>query len=366
MNAELVESSLKFLEEQQLPGGAFLASPSFSTYAYCWLRDGSFIAYSLLRWNREQACRRFLAWVASTVEARESSVAAVESSLAAGVAPVKTLTLPTRYTAEGEAAQDDWPNFQIDGYGTWLWLLGEYLDLAAPGQGIPMEWRKSVELSLRYLKAVWTFPNFDCWEEHGEGVHPATLACIYGGVQAMARLTGRSDLEDWAEQIRQFVLATRLADGRFPKSLGDPSADASLLWLAHPFGLVRAQDYSMQRTVERIEADLLREGGVLRYTRDTYYGGGRWILLSAWLAWHYLKVGRVAEAEGLLEWIEAQASPTGGLPEQVAQNVNAPAFVDQWVERWGLSASPLLWSHAMYLVVYADHPQVSIIQRRIL
>ncbi|MBL8157145.1 MAG: glycoside hydrolase family 15, partial [Anaerolineae bacterium] len=38
-------------------------------------------------------------------------------------------------------------------------------------------------------------------------------------------------------------------------------------------------------------------------------------------------------------------------PEQVGSHVLAPQVVDYWVNRWGTSASPLLWSHAMYLLL---------------
>lgn len=356
--------SLRFLEDQQDPRGGFLASPSFPTYAYCWLRDGSFIAYSLLRWGRIEACRKFLGWVVGVLEARSASVTAVETALAAGLPPSKTSTLPTRYTLDGQAAEDDWPNFQIDGYGTWLWLLGEFLETT--GEPLPEAWRRAVDLTLRYLKAVWLFPNYDCWEEHGEGIHPATLACVYGGVHAMADLTKKQDLVTWAAEVHATIMATCLPDGRFPKSLGNPAAEASLLWLALPFGVVDLDHPSMAATVAKIEVDLLRDGGVQRYARDTYYGGGRWLLLSAWLAWYDLKVGRIDDAEELLRWVEAQAGPDGALPEQVAQGVTDSSFVPVWEERWGRSASPLLWSHAMYLVALADHPQSQAIQRRII
>ena len=37
------------------------------------------------------------------------------------------------------------------------------------------------------------------------------------------------------------------------------------------------------------------------------------------------------------------------MPEQVDDHLLDPAFVDEWVERWGPSADPLLWSYAMFL-----------------
>ena len=50
-----------------------------------------------------------------------------------------------------------------------------------------------------------------------------------------------------------------------------------------------------------------------------------------------------------LAWIEAHAAPNGDLPEQVQDNLLRPERYQPWVEKWGTPASPLLWSHAMYL-----------------
>ena len=44
---DLVEKSLEVIINNQSKSGAFIASPSFDTYAFSWLRDGSFIANSL-------------------------------------------------------------------------------------------------------------------------------------------------------------------------------------------------------------------------------------------------------------------------------------------------------------------------------
>ena len=61
-----------------------------------------------------------------------------------------------------------------------------------------------------------------------------------------------------------------------------------------------------------------------------------------------------ARAERLLAWIEAQADAGGALPEQVATRALHPERVMEWVDRWGTSARPLLWSHAAYLGFRAE------------
>ncbi|HLO15231.1 MAG TPA: hypothetical protein VK206_10405 [Anaerolineales bacterium] len=118
----------------------------------------------------------------------------------------------------------------------------------------------------------------------------------------------------------------------------------------------------MLKTVEQIEATILRAGGVHRYAADSYYGGGGWILLSAWLCWYYVELAKTrpnlsAELYQKIQtcrtWIESCAENNFALPEQIAENLNFPAYYPIWLERWGNTASPLLWSHANYIIMVA-------------
>jgi GH15 family glucan-1,4-alpha-glucosidase len=59
----------------------------------------------------------------------------------------------------------------------------------------------------------------------------------------------------------------------------------------------------------------------------------------------------LAAARGQLDWIVRQATPQGDLPEQVGEHLLAPAAAGAWVERWGPVATPLLWSHALFLTL---------------
>jgi GH15 family glucan-1,4-alpha-glucosidase len=131
------------------------------------------------------------------------------------------------------------------------------------------------------------------------------------------------------------------------------SVDASLLGLATPYRLLTPDDQLMRKTVARVEEDLHFTGGVHRYQADTYYGGGEWVLLTAWLGWYYAELGETSRATELLCWVEAQADADGLLPEQVSGHLLAPAYYAQWTGKWGPVAKPLLWSHAMYLILFS-------------
>ncbi len=66
-------------------------------------------------------------------------------------------------------------------------------------------------------------------------------------------------------------------------------------------------------------------------------------------------------ANETLDWIEAQASVTGHLGEQSSAHLRKPESLKPWVQRWGPPASPLLCSHAMYLLGEATLRQRTVV-----
>jgi GH15 family glucan-1,4-alpha-glucosidase len=131
-----------------------------------------------------------------------------------------------------------------------------------------------------------------------------------------------------------------------------PAVDASLVGTFTPYRLLAPDHPVTLATISRIENDLWRPGGgVYRYLADTYYGGGEWLLLAAWLGWSLAEAGARDGALTLLGWVEAQADDKGHFPEQVSAHVLAPSYVSHWEAKWGPIAKPLLWSHAMYLIL---------------
>ncbi|MGH8894971.1 MAG: glycoside hydrolase family 15 protein, partial [Actinomycetes bacterium] len=67
--------------------------------------------------------------------------------------------------------------------------------------------------------------------------------------------------------------------------------------------------------------------------------------------WNLAARGDRAGALRHLRWIAAQATAAGDLPEQVAGHLLHPDNRAQWIARWGEVATPLLWSHGMYLIL---------------
>jgi len=334
----------------QHPGGAFPAGAEFSQYGQSWLRDGSFIAHALDVAGRHDSAARFHGWVARTVARLEGHVDDLIARRSRGEPIDDHELLPARFTLEGEWERDGWPNFQLDGYGQWLWSLAAHLRETGRSE-LPDELERGVRVTVRYLQAFWDRPCYDAWEEHRSQLHTSTLASVHAGMRDIARWV--PEAATTAKAALGLVLEECVVDGTLVKHVKNTAVDASLLWLAVPFEVFPVDDPVMRATVARVEAELLG-GGLRRYAADTYYGGGEWVLLTAWLAWYNLRAGRRREAERLLAWVEAQRDETGALPEQVPGEDCHPWFLRYWTREWGPSARPLLWSHAMVVLAKAE------------
>src|SRR6185436_18209419 len=181
---ELYQRSIAIILENQSANGAYIASPSFPTYHYCWFRDGSFIAYAMDLAGQYQSADRFHGWVAERVNARQDLVRTGLMKARSGEKLSEAETLHTRYRLDGtDGEPGNWPNFQLDGFGTWLWALNEH-HKQNPELRLAEELFDAAELVANYLAELWSLPCYDCWEEFPDQVHPYTLAAIYGGLQA--------------------------------------------------------------------------------------------------------------------------------------------------------------------------------------
>ena len=335
----------------QEPSGAFLASRDFAPYHYCWLRDGSFVAFALGLAGEQGAAERFHRWVARSICGISGSVQEAVSRRQAGGSNVVGSMPPARFAVDGAVCHDDWPNFQVDGYGTWLWSLWEHISRFS-SDGLIDELAPSVELAVAYLEAVGLDTCFDCWEENADAVHTSTLGCVYGGLRAAGSLLGSDKASRRADDVRGVIESQMTLEGRFVKSSVSTDVDASLLWLAVPFGATRAGSPAMAATAEAVAESLVLDGGTRRYPGDTYYGGGAWPLLTAWLGWYRSATGDLAEARRCQAWVEACFDPSGRLPEQCGGRQRDAASYNYWVARWGPPAADLAWSHAMYFVLW--------------
>ncbi len=312
----LKKQSIKIIHDGQASSGAYIAGPTFTMYRFSWFRDGSFIADAMSRVGEIKSAEAFFDWAAKVVLSRRDRLKKGE-------------ILHARYTIEGNESNDEWPNFQLDGFGTFLWAIHCH---GARHKRLLDRWNEAMNVIVEYLVAHWREPSHDWWEEYA-AIHPSTLASIYGGLKSLNHPA--------AHKVQAAI------------NLKNAKLDASLIVCATPFEAVSLKDFAP--TLLDIEQRLVTPGGgVHRHQTDIYYGGGEWLLLTCFLGWHYVKLNRLKEARAKLERIVEHMDKNGWLPEQSSEYMLAPEYYEGWVKKWGPSARPLLWSHAMFLTLATE------------
>ena len=350
----LAHRSHAVITAHQDRSGAYPASPSFSAYrGYAWLRDGSFTAEGISRYGDVDSADRYHDWVSHVLAARREQVDGLVQDAARGVEVPLARMLPTRFTFDGLDGSDPWWDFQTDGYGTWLWSLVAH---AQRHDGDLTRWLPGIEVAVDFLTTFWKLPCYDWWEEHVEHRHVSTLGAVAGGLRDIADSgvlnPERSRAAHSASQEAvALVLDQGTADGHLVKWLGTTAVDGSLPACIVPFRIVDPASELARLTLAHVARDLDVDGGVHRFRADVFYGGGQWLLLSALLGWNLAAAGDREAAQRHLLWIADHATTSGELPEQVPDHLLHPETRDEWLERWGTVATPLLWSHGMYLIL---------------
>ncbi|MES1212246.1 MAG: glycoside hydrolase family 15 protein [Leifsonia sp.] len=349
---ELARGSLQLIVRLQDESGAYPASPTFSAYrGYSWFRDGAFIADGVSAAGGVESAEHFFDWCSGILLARSHEITQIVDAARRGQPVSDSAMLGTRFTFDGADGGDDWWDFQLDGYGTWLWAVAAH---AGRHRSALDRWLPAIELIIDYLVSSWSRPCFDWWEEHADHVHVSTLGCIAAGFRSILSANvldtdRRARTEEAVASIESLIRSNGVSGGHLAKWLGSSEVDASLGALVAPLGIFPADDAVGAATLDAVDAALNVDGGVHRYLDDTFYGGGQWPLLSCMLGLGFAARGDRDRAFEQLRWAARSANGNGEMPEQVADHLLFPERRAEWVERWGTVATPLLWSHAMYL-----------------
>jgi isomaltose glucohydrolase len=179
----LFAHSIDVIRANQAPSGAYLAAPTFRTYHYSWFRDGAFIADAMSRVGEVVSADAFHGWCTKVLLDRRERVERLIAKAAAGEPVLDDEHLHTRYTVDGRESDEPWENFQLDGYGTWLWALDQHRRRHDASVAPHLA---AVEVAGRYLTTFWDEPSYDWWEEFGEHRHTSTLGAIFAGLGAGA------------------------------------------------------------------------------------------------------------------------------------------------------------------------------------
>lgn len=353
--AALAESSVALIVSLQDESGAYPASPTFSAYrGYSWFRDGAFIADGVSAYGAVESASKFHDWCGRILVSRAAQIDAISRAAASGTPVADADMLPTRFTLAGDEGADEWWDFQLDGYGTWLWAVVEHAERHSLSLA---PWQHAIDLAVDYLVSSWSRACFDWWEEHAEHVHVSTLGCIAAGLDAaLPHLgEGRSLAAKGAvRDIRALIRERGVVDGHLTKWLGASEVDASLVSIVFPLGVYPADGSIGRATIDAVDSQLNFGGGVHRFLADTFYGGGQWPLLSCMLGLAFSAAGERDRALEQLRWAAATITPAGDMPEQVDDHLLDASMQQEWIDRWGTVATPLLWSHAMYVRLFVE------------
>jgi GH15 family glucan-1,4-alpha-glucosidase len=209
---------------------------------------------------------------------------------------------------------------------------------------------------------AFVLPCYDLWEERcvlpeRRGFHTYSLAMCIAGLRAAVKLSGKK--KSWLQTERQMSDAFAQLHSSGGKSLprtftrggtrkADLTPDTSLLGLVYPSRILDPLDEKMQGTVQKImEKNTTDDGSLLRYPGDLYCGGvrkgwvtltgaGAWPLLSFWMSIYYSIAGDNQAAQKHFDWPLARIEKY--IPEQIFSGKSKA------------SISPLLWSHAMFVI----------------
>ncbi|HEX4340293.1 MAG TPA: glycoside hydrolase family 15 protein [Polyangiaceae bacterium] len=322
------------------PTGGIIAAPTTSLpesiggernwdYRCCWLRDATFVLYSLLNAGFVEEARSWRYWLTRAVAGSPSELRIMYGL--GGERRLTELELPwlagyegSKPVRIGNAASEQ---HQLDVYGEVL----DSLHLARK-HGADVDentWRVEAAL-VNFLEKDWTNPDEGIWEVRGPRqhfTHSKVMAwvAVDRAVKAVEQFGCKGPVDRWRalrDAIHRDVCEKGYDAklGSFVQSYGSNKFDASLLMIPL-VGFLPSTDPRVEGTVNAIERHLTHDGFVLRYDTGTRVDGlssgeGVFLTCSFWLADNLKLLGRNEEAKALFERLLAISNDVGLLAEE--------------------------------------------------
>ena len=334
------------------------------TYSYVWPRDAATVAYALDKAGYHDATKRFYTFISECAEP-------------GGYLMHKYRTDGVLGSSWHPWMQHGKPRLPIqeDETAAVIFMLWRHYELCRDLEFIESLYNPFIEPAARfmcdYIEPTTGLPqaSYDLWEEK-YGTSTYTASAVYGGLMAAARFAMMLGKDDDARtyqavaQRLQGAITTYLFDdniGMFVKHVlhdedgeltYDRTIDTSSFYGPLLFGVLEADDPLLTKAAktvnERLAVDASSKGYV-RYENDAYYRmrdagtPNPWVITTLWMAQYYIEKATnlrdLKPALELLEWTCSHATRGGVLAEQMHPNT-----------REHLSTSPLIWSHAEYVL----------------
>jgi trehalose 6-phosphate phosphatase len=320
------------------PTGAILAAATTSLpehiggvrnwdYRYCWLRDASMTANSLVHLGSNDEALAFLDWLLSIIESRDEPERLQPLYLVTGrhLPPEADIADLAGYAGSrpvrvGNAAEHQ---VQLDVFGPVVDLVHSLVERDAPLSA--QHWRL-VEAMVNAVANRWQEPDHGIWEIRKPPRHHvfSKVMCwltVDRGVRIAERFMG-TERTDWIE-LRDTIAAEVLDQGwnettqSFGAAYDGDDLDASSLAVGLS-GMIPPDDPRFASTIRAVE-DLLRNGPtVYRYKDDDGLPGaeGGFNLMTSWLIDAYAMSGRPQDARALFDSLVGLAGATGLMCEE--------------------------------------------------
>ncbi|MCA9369647.1 MAG: glycoside hydrolase family 15 protein [Pseudomonadales bacterium] len=337
-------------------------------YSYMWPRDAAFIVSVLCKAGFEEVVKPFFSFCTDVLHPDGYLHHRYRSDKSLGS------------TWHSTAQQTEWLKnkllqlpIQEDETASVLVALWEYYTASKDVEFIEALYKPLIEKMATFLvqfrdkKTGLPLPSYDLWEEV-MGVSTYTCASVYGGLMAAARF---SELLDKRNHMREYTSVAKEIKKAACDYLYDPDlasfvrygkinqsgefervrvVDASSLFGLWHFGMLDHTDERFKNTRQQVQARLWNPsqlGGYIRYERDAYFRASDlpnpWFITTLWDAQCTLLQPELTErdlesAKQTLDWVVEHVYQSGILAEQL----------DPYTGE-SLSATPLVWSHAVYI-----------------
>jgi GH15 family glucan-1,4-alpha-glucosidase len=302
-------------------------------YRFCWIRDAALTLDSLMAAGYVEEATKWRDWVIRAVAGDPEDL-----QIMYGVAGERRLdeyeldwlpgyegSAPVRV---GNAASGQ---RQLDVYGELIDAIYRARQLGmttAPGALDPA--RGVIE----WLEANWRDPDDGVWEVRGprrQFVHSKVMAWVAADrAVKIAEEAGLADAIERLTELRDAIHDEVCKQGfdadrnTFTQYYGSSQLDAALL-LIPQVGFLPPSDPRVVGTVEAVQAELVRDGFVMRYIPDEDAadglppGEGAFLACSFWLVIDLAMIGRLDEARELFERLLSLRNDLGLFSEEYDQ-----------------------------------------------
>lgn len=333
------------------------------TYSYVWPRDGAMISLAFDTAGYRDVSRRFFEFMA---RCQEPSGYMMHKYRSDGVLGSSWHPWMINGVAQLPIQEDEtasilfvlWKHYQK--YRDIEFIESLYNSFIEP----------AAEFMCDYIEGSTGLPqaSFDLWEEK-YGTSTYTSASVYAGLMAAARFAQLLGKDGPSRTFTAVAERIKMAIGEvlFDKQTGtfvkhvlhnddeleyDRVVDTSSLYALQLFEVFDLDDERVVSMVKAVEEKLQVNGaakGFVRYEGDNYYkqhdasSPNPWVICTLWVARYYIATAKTKDdlrySLELLEWTCSHAGSAGTLSEQMQPNTRAH-----------LSASPLVWSHAEFVL----------------